>query len=119
MIYNSGTPGDGVWHCPFPPKWVEKMKQAAKHCESLTAEYIERTIENEWMYYRLPPGDFLGESQDARGLPLSWCKKEEKRFKNWPKCCTSIYDYNSIPDIVATNGIYDWPLDTHNQVLQA
>ena len=119
MIYDSGTSSGGVWHCPFSPEWVVKMKRAVKHCEDLTAEYIERTIDNEWMSYGIPPGDFLSEPQDARGLPLSWCKKEEKRFKNWPKCCTSIYDYNSIPDIVATNGIYDWPFNIHVQGLQA
>lgn len=119
MIYDSDTPSGGVWHCPFSPEWVAKMKRAVKHCKDLSAEYIERTIDNKCMSYRLPPGDFLSEPQDARGLPLSWCKKEEKRFKYWPKCCTSIYDYNSIPDIVATNGIYDWPFDTHDQVLQA
>ena len=28
MIYSRGTPGNGVWHCPFPPEWVEKMKHA-------------------------------------------------------------------------------------------
>ena len=95
------------------------MKRAVKHCESLSAECIERAIDNEWMSYRLPSGDFLSEAQDARGLPLSWCKKEEKRFKNWPKCCTSIYDYNSLPDIVATNGHDDWPLDMPGRLLTA
>lgn len=119
MIYNSGTPGDGVWHCPFSPEWVAKMKRAAKHCESLSESYIGMMISKAPLFYYLPPGDFLSEPQDARGLPLSLCKKEDKRFKDWPKCCTSIYDYNSIPDIVATNGIYDWPFDTHVQVLQA
>lgn len=119
MIYDSGTPSGGVWHCPFSPEWVVKMKRAVKHCEDLSPEYIERTIDNEWMSYKLPPSDFLSEPQDARGLPLSWCKKEDKRFKDWPKCCTSIYDYNSIPDIVATNGIYDWPFSIHDQGLQA
>ena len=85
------------------------MRRAVKHCESLSAEYIERTIDNEWMTYRLPPGDFLSEAQDARGLPMSYCDK--MRHGNYPKCCTAIYDYGSVPEIVVTNGHDDWPLD--------
>jgi len=95
------------------------MKRAAKHCERLSADYIERTLNNEWMSYSLPPGDFLNEPQDARGLPLSWCEREKYIHKNYPNCCTAIYDYKSVPDIVVTNGIYDWPLDMPGRTLTA
>ena len=113
MIYDRGTPGNGVWHCPFPPEWVEKMKRAAKHCQNLTAEYIDRTIEKEWMYISLPPGDFLSSPQDIRGLPVWYGRYDRIRVS------CDIYDYNSVPDIVATNGEEDWPYNTHGKILQA
>jgi hypothetical protein len=96
-----------------------EMKQAAKHCEKLTAEYIERTLEHEVYYFHLPPGDFLSEPQDARGLPLSWCEREDRMYGTRPQCCTAIYDYNSIPDIVVTDGYKDWPYNSHGNVLTA
>ena len=95
------------------------MKQAAKHCESLSPEYIERTLANAVYHYRIPPGDFLSEPQDPRGLPLSWCEREKRNYRHRPDCCTAIYDYSSIPDIVVTNGHKDWPYDSHNKVLTA
>jgi hypothetical protein len=119
MIYDSGTPLGGVWHYPFPRWWVEMMKRAAKHCERLSADYIERTLNNEWMSYSLPPGDFLSEPQDARGLPLSWCRREEERHKNWPKCCVSIYDYDTISDMVVTNGEEDRPYTSRYRMMTA
>lgn len=119
MIYDKRSPGDGQWHCPFSPEWVQRMKRAAKHCAGLSAEYIERTLNHEWMMFRLPPGDFLSEQQDARGLPLSWCQGERKRFKGWPECCVSIYDYDTVPDVVVTNGNNDWPLQAIGRVLTA
>lgn len=119
MVYSRGTPGDGVWHCPFTKEWVALMKRAAKHCEMLSAEYVELTLSSEWMLYRLPPGDFLSEAQDARGLPLSWCRREERKFGHVPECCTAIYDYDSLPDVVVSNGEEDWPLRLLGRVLTA
>ena len=118
MIYDSGTPGNGVWHCPFPPEWVERMKRAAKHCEILSAEYIEAAVNNA-LEYVVPPGDFLDEEQDERGLPMSYCRKEAERYRDWPDCCVSIYDYDSIPEMVITNGYDDWPIDKRGKVLNA
>jgi hypothetical protein len=119
MIFSNRTPSGGVWHCPFTPEWVEKMKRAAKHCESLSEAYIKMTLDHAPLYYDLPPGDFLSEPQDARGLPLSWCEQEDSNYRNRPNCCTAIYDYCSIPEIMVTNGFDDWPYDTRFKVLQA
>ena len=104
--------GDGEWHCPFPEWWVMMMKKAAKACEHLTTEEIEaidRHIEV-GRRYNIKPGEFLKEPQDSRGLPLSWCEEEEKRYSNHPTSCGAIYDYDSIPEVVVTNGEDDWPL---------
>ena len=111
--------GDGQWHCPFPREWVERMKYAAKVCQVLTAEQIEAAYSREVTHYRLPPGDFLDEPQDARGLPLSYCREEERRYSNHPTCCTAIYDYYSVPDMVISNGQDDWPLTMWEPVLTA
>lgn len=123
MIYDSRhrSYGDGVWHCPFPPEWVERMKRAAKRCRFISAEQVDgalKRIENGECYV-LPPGDFLSEEQDARGLPLSYCMEEERRYSGHPTCCTAIYDYDSIPDVVITDGENDWPLVLHERVLTA
>lgn len=119
MIYDSGTPGDGVWHCPFTKAWVERMAKAAKHCEMLSDEYIEAVINNHALVYVVPPGDFLDEEQDERGLPMSYCIREQERHRRFPACCTAIYDYDSIPELVVTNGEDDWPLDKSGKVLNA
>ena len=119
MIYDNGTPGNGVWHCPFPKEWVERMKKAAKHCEKLSAEYIERTLNNEWMSLTLPPGDFLSEEQDARGLPMSYVQEYERKHDSWPWGSMEIYDYYSITELVITNGKDDWPLERPGRVLHA
>ena len=120
MIYDSGTPrGDGVWHCPFTKAWVERMAKAAKHCVILSDEYIEAAVNNYSLEYVVPPGDFLDEEQDERGLPMSYCREEERRYRNHPTCCTAIYDYDSIPELVVTNGEDDWPLDKRGKVLHA
>jgi hypothetical protein len=120
MIYDSGDhPGDGVWHCPFTKAWVERMAKAAKHCEMLSAMYIEATVNNHALEYVMPPGNFLDEEQDERGLPMSYCRKEAERYRDWPDCCTAIYDYDSIPEVVITNGKDDWPLDKRGKVLNA
>ena len=126
MIYSRhrrcyGDRRDGEWHCPFPKEWVEWMKHAAKVCESLTAEQVAaalRRIDNGY-YYEVPPGDFLSEEQDTRGLPLSWCIEEERRYSRHPTCCTAIYDYDSIPELVVTDGNDDWPLTSRARVLTA
>ena len=120
MIYvrERRSVGDGRWHCPFPPEWVERMKRAAKACKHLTAEDIEAFDQGN-VNYRIPPGDFLSEEQDARGLPMSYCRKEAERYRDWPECCIAIYDYDSIPEMVITNGHDDWPLRQHDKILTA
>lgn len=110
---------DGEWHCPFSREWLLKMKRAARACERLTHKRVETTLENAHLYYQLPPWDFLSEPQDERGLPLSWCREYEARHKGWAECCTAIYDYDSIPEVVVTNGEDDWPMVIHERVLTA
>lgn len=119
MIYSKGTPGNGEWHCPFEREWLERMKQAAKHCENVTEAMVEATLNHVSIGYVLPKGDFLSEPQDARGLPLSWCIEERRRFRNWPDSCVSIYDYDTIPELVVTNGNEDWDFNSHYRVLTA
>ena len=109
MKYDGRNPGNGWWNCPFPPEWVERMKRAVKVCERLTDEQVEAE----------PPLKFLGEEQDARGIPLSWCREYEAMHEGWPECCTAIYDYESIPEMVATNGEDDWAMVVHERVLTA
>lgn len=116
MIYSKGTPGNGVWHCPFPPEWVERMRRAAKHCEKLSAEYIERCINNEEYIYQVPPGDFLSEPQDSRGVPVWY--NEDIIVSRLPVSC-DIYNYDSTPDVVVTDGYNDWPLCLRGSVLMA
>lgn len=115
MIYDRlPTHGDGIWHCPFSREWVMLMKQAAKRCEHLTEAHIEAAMNREAYYYRIPPGKFLSQPQDARGLPpMYW-----ECFARWPSC-DSTYDYDSIPDIVVTNGADDWPLTMYHEKLTA
>lgn len=120
MIYDSSKRGDGIWHCPFTPEWVMRMKRAATHCKIVTEAQVVATLMMESaQYYEIPPGDFLSEPQDPRGLPLSWCEREKRNYGHRPDCCTAIYDYSSIPDIVVTNGHKDWPYDSNNKVLTA
>ena len=85
----------------------------------LTERQIEAAYSREVIHYRLPPGDFLGEPQDARGLPMSYCREEDLRYRNYPTCCTEIYDYDSTPDILISNGHDDWPLRMWEPVLTA
>lgn len=118
MIYDKGTSLGGFWHCPFTKEWVERMKHAVKHCEWLSAEYIERALANESLIYQLPPGDFLSEEQDARGLPMSYCEREERKHRFYNDSAT-VYDYDSIPEMVITNGYDDWPLIRRGKILHA
>ena len=111
--------GDGQWHCPFMKSWVAAMKRAVLCCARLPAECIEAAIDREAYHYRVPPGDFLEEEQDVRGLPLSWCREYERRHKEWADCCTAIYDYSTVPDVVVTDGENDWPLPRRYKVLTA
>ena len=113
MRYEKRRAGNGEWFCPFPPKWVKMMATAAKRCEKMSAEYIEAAIRGEVMSYMLPPGDFLNEQQDARGLPLSYGNLEYVRVT------CDIYDYDTIPDLVVTNGKDDWLYNKRSKVLQA
>ena len=119
MEYDGRRPGNGWWNCPFSPEWVERMKRAAKVCERLTAEQVEAALTHTEFRFELPPGDFLSEEQDERGLPLSWCREYEARHEGWPDCCEATYDYDSIPETVVTNGEDDWPLMLHERVLTA
>ena len=122
MVYDGcQNRGDGEWHCPFSIDWVERKKQAAKICGHISAQQIEAACMRigSGEYYQLPPGDFLSEPQDARGLPLSYCREEERRDRNHPTCCTAIYDYDSVPDMVISNGHDDWPLRVWEPVLRA
>ena len=121
MIYDRErrSVGDGEWHCPFPRWWVEQMKRAAKVCKNLSEADVAGALNQEVDYYYIPPGDFLSEEQDARGLPLSYCREEERRHRNHPTCCTAIYDYDSVPDMVISNGHDDWPLRMWEPVLTA
>ena len=118
MIYdrrpNNGC--DGQWHCPFSPKWIERMRRAVKHCETLSAEYIERCISNEEYIYQVTPGDFISQPQDRRGLPVWY--NEDIIISRFPIRC-DVYDYRSIPDIVVTNGREEWPLCVRGAVLMA
>ena len=109
MKYDGRKPGNGWWNCPFPPEWVERMKRAAKTCERQNAERVKAE----------PSLKFLDEEQDERGIPLSWCREYEARHEGWPECCTAIYDYDSIPEMVVSNGNDDWPLMLHERVLTA
>ena len=100
---------DGEWHCPFSRRWVEKMKSVVKMCEK------GRIVRKYPRGFHL---DCLSEPQDSRGLPLSFCMEEEKRYEKHPKSCTATYDYDSIPDVVVTNGLDDWPLTLRTKKIQ-
>lgn len=119
MIYDKDeTPHDGQWHCPYPREWVERMARAAKHCKQLTAEQIEASVKLQ-SYYKVPPGEFLKWPQDVRGLPLWWCIEEERRYENHPAISCDIYDYDTVPDVVISNGSEDWPLTIWEPKLMA
>ena len=91
------------------------MARAAKYCGTLTAGQVEAAFRriDSGAYYVVPPGDFLEEPQDARGLPLSY-----GNGRDVPTCCAT-YDYDSLPDAVVTNGHDDWPLTMTEMVLTA
>jgi hypothetical protein len=92
------------------------MRRAAKHCKKLSAEYIEMQLRSEVFFIELGPGNFLSEPQDSRGLPIL---QPEMRREWWKNISCEIYDYDSIPDVVVTNGLDDWPLVCHPNVLMA
>lgn len=105
MIYDKADNKfpDGQWHCPFPPEWVVKMAQIAKDLGSLTEEMM--VILHGPKSYKRPRLEWLNEPQDARGLPLTYCDNDETNH-----VCRATWDYDSIPDVVITNGYDDWPL---------
>jgi hypothetical protein len=119
MKHDGRRPGNGWWNCPYPPEWVERMKRAVKVCERLTNKQVEAALRNINLHYKLPPGNFLSEEQDERGIPVSWCREYEATHEEWSECCTAIYDYDSIPETVVTNGKDDWPLVTQDKILTA
>lgn len=94
--------GDGIWHCPFSEEWVESMKKLVKACERKEVKKILILDHDEL--------ECLSEPQDARGLPMSYVIDEERRFKQQPIPRPAIYDYSTIPEIVASNGLHDWPV---------
>lgn len=89
------------------------MRRAVKHCETLSAEYIKRCISNEEYIYQVPDGDFLSKPQNARGMPIGY----GGRGGVYVTC--DIYDYDTIPDVVVTNGREDWPLCLRGSMLMA
>ena len=95
------------------------MARAAKACKQLSDADVAGVLDRQVAYYILPPCDFLEEEQDARGLPMSYCRKEAERYKDYPDCCTAIYNYDSIPEMVITDGYDDWPMNRRGKVLQA
>lgn len=119
MKYDGRRPGNGWWNCPFSPEWVGRMKRAVKVCERLTAKQVEAAMARMDFHYELPPGNFLSEEQDERGLTKSWCREYEARHEGWSEFCTAIYDYDSIPEIAVTNGKDDWPLMVQVKMLTA
>ena len=112
MIYSKDVSNGGVWHCPFPPEWVERMRQAAAVCKKLAEEQIERRIfsteqeETQKEY-------FLSIKQDERGLPEGYINRLTIQIS------CEIYDYSTIPDIVISNGYADWPFNQRFNVLTA
>ena len=107
--------GDGQWHCPFSRTWVERMKQAAKYCQTVTAEQIDIADNRKdgWVYYDLQPADFPCEPQDERGFPLAYSPTRCRHD------CQATYDYDNIPEVVISNGEDDWPLRMWEPVLMA
>lgn len=85
------------------------MKRAVKACERLNAEQVKAELSLK----------FLDEEQDERGLPISWCREYDARHEGWPVCCTAIYDYDSIPETVVTNGENDWPIIVREKIITA
>lgn len=84
---------DGEWHCPFTPEWVAKMQHAVAVCRNIVQDGQQDSGYEE---------NFLGKPQDSRGLPIDYDDSLHYRIAVW--------DYQSIPDIVVTNGSDDWPL---------
>ena len=115
MFYEDNYSGEhiGEWHCPFSPEWVKMMKRAVTICQTLVDEkdnQKDAPLEDE---------DFLSGPQDARGLPLWWCQREEERFRDRPTGCTAIYDYDTVPEVLVTNGGYERPFKMQELILTA
>jgi len=108
MIYDNEKHRTALeWHCPFGKVWLQRARRAAKICRYMTADEIDaadRRLKSAH-YLRLPPGKFLEEPQAPNGLPLSWYNKDKCE-----RIPCDVYDYDSLPEIVITNGLDDWPL---------
>ena len=117
MVYDSSRSffADGEWHCPYTPEWLQRVKEIVKHCNRLTNEQVSAILQRR-VFIRIKPGEYLNEEQDRRGLTLSYCKAEEERYSKHPTCCTATYDYDTIPEVVVTNGEDDWPLRLHRRL---
>ena len=81
--------------------------------------FLLQSLFDSEMSYQLPPGDFLSEEQDARGLSISYVREYERKHQSWPWGSIEIYNYASIPELVITNGEDDWPLIRRGKVLHA
>ena len=117
MVYDNHRSffADGEWHCPYTPEWLQRAKEIVKHCNMLTNEQVLAILQRR-VFIRIKPGEYLHEEQDSRGLTLSYCKAEEERYIKHPTCCTATYDYDTIPEVVVTNGEDDWPLRLHRKI---
>lgn len=112
MIYSKDVSNGGVWHCPFSPEWVERMRRAAAVCKKMAEEQIERRLfstEEE----DTQKENFLCIQQDERGLPEGYINRLTIQIS------CEIYDYSTIPDIVINNGYADWPFNQRFNVLTA
>ena len=122
MVYEENYGGGcsykhiGEWHCPFSPEWVEMMKRAVTICQTLLNE---KDNQKDAPLEELENEDFLSGPQDARGLPLWWCQREEERFRDRPTGCTEIYDYDTVPELLVTDGGYERPFKIQELILTA
>jgi hypothetical protein len=88
------------------------MRQAAAVCKEMAEEQIERRLfsteqeETQKEY-------FLSIPQDERGLPEGYINRLTIQIS------CDIYDYDTIPDIVISNGYADWPFNQRFNVLTA
>lgn len=99
MIFDATSNGDGQWHCPFTREWLEHARRVVAAVKS------GKAIERETALLK-----FLEDQQDSRGVPMWWCREYEERHKDWPTECRATLDYRGRPEVVVTNGVYDWPL---------
>ena len=99
MIFDARTNGDGQWHCPFSKEWLDEARRVVNAVLHGKAQEKEPSCK-----------EFIAEPQDSRGVPIWWCEEYEERHKDWPTGCRATLDYGGRPEVVVTNGLYDWPL---------